>query len=659
MYAGINAPLVVAIFLLPQYHLYLWGLLSLGSAAAIVVGVARNRPTHPVAWLFVVAGVATFASGDITYDVLTRLLHRSNPFPSLADVFYLACYLFLSAGMVIMVRARRRRDGETGALLDALIITSGLSVLSWIFLVQPYVHAANMTLIAKLTSVAYPLGDILLLCVLVRLVFGGWAHNTSLRLLGTGALGLLGADCAYGWIQLHGSWKVGGPTDLGWVLFYVCWGAAALHPAMRELTLESPWRLRQLRPTTLALLSLSALAAPLLIVWRDVVGVPKDAGELAGASVVVFVLVLIRLTGLARVQAVNAGREQALRSFSERLVAATEVTAVWNAGVDAVVTIGAPAVIGCMVTEPRRHGEAVVVATWTELVGVTVEVAALDSPDDRRTVRLADGKTVGTTAKATMWTELDWSGAQFVRGRMLFAHDRPLPVDLLSVLGAIAAQLTLALERVELARVVQETHNERRFQSIVQHSSDLITLLGPDLRTIYESPAVAAALGGSPDGLIGRLQGELVHPDDEATARTELTKVLTGGLGTTATFECRVRRADGAWLIVDSVMTNLLDEPDVGAIVLNSRDVTARRSLEKELNHQAFHDTLTGLANRAAVPGPSLPCHGQGRPGRRSGRRAVLGPRRLQGHQRQLRASGRRPPAGGCGRTHPRLHSPR
>jgi diguanylate cyclase (GGDEF)-like protein len=78
-----------------------------------------------------------------------------------------------------------------------------------------------------------------------------------------------------------------------------------------------------------------------------------------------------------------------------------------------------------------------------------------------------------------------------------------------------------------------------------------------------------------------------------------LTKAFTGGLGTTTTLECRVRRADGEWITVDSVMTNLLDEPDVGAIVLNSRDVTARRSLEKELNHQAFHDTLTGLANRA------------------------------------------------------------
>src|SRR3984957_1220076 len=205
-----------------------------------------------------------------------------------------------------MVRTRRQRDGDSGALLDALIITSGLGVLSWIYFIQPYVHAADMTVFSKLTSIAYPLGDILLLCVLVRLLFGGGTRNTSVRLLSVGALGVLGADCAYGWIQLHGSWKVGGPTDLGWVLFYVCWGAAALHTAMRELTLEQPGRPRGLRLTSLALLSVSAPAAPLLSVYRDAAGFPRDAGVLASASAVVFVLVLLRLTGLARSQAVTA-----------------------------------------------------------------------------------------------------------------------------------------------------------------------------------------------------------------------------------------------------------------------------------------------------------------------------------------------------------------
>jgi diguanylate cyclase (GGDEF)-like protein/PAS domain S-box-containing protein len=599
LYMGANVPLVVLIFLFPRYHVYLWGLLGLGSAAAIVVGTARNRPAHRLPWFILAAGVTAFALGDITYDVLTEFLHQSNPFPSLADVFYLATYILLAAGMTMMVRTRRRRNGDAGALLDALIITLGLGALSWVYLIQPYVYAANVTLLPKLTSIAYPLGDILILYVMARLVFGDATRNVSVRLLTMGSLGVLAADSVYGWIQLHGSWRVGGPTDLGWVLFYVCWGAAALHPAMRELTVEQPWRARSLRPITLVLLSVSALVGPLLIVWRDVVGVPKDAGVIAAFSAAVFVLVMLRVTGLARAQAVVVRREQALRRFSESLVAATESSDVWKAGVEAVAAIEAVGVIGCMVTDPGGRGEEVLAATWSDLVGASVNVTGLDRKDDRIMVHLADGDSIAATSDATIWTELKLPARGVAPELILLAHDGPLPLELRASLDVIAAELTMALGRVELARVVQEARNERRFRSMVQHSSDLITLLGSDLRIIYQSPAAAAVLGRSPNAMIGQLPNDFIHPDDVANARAQLTKVLTAGLGSSATFEYRAAHTDGQWRSIDTVITNLLDDPDIGAILLNGRDSTERRALELELNHQAFHDRLTGLANRS------------------------------------------------------------
>jgi diguanylate cyclase (GGDEF)-like protein/PAS domain S-box-containing protein len=599
VYLAANIPLIVVIFRFPHLHVYLWGTLGVGSAAAMIVGVVRNRPAHRMAWVLLIFGVGTFAAGDITYDVLTEFLHQSNPFPSIADAFYLATYLLLAAGLVTMVRSRRRRDGDTGPLLDALIITAGLGVLSWVYLIEPYVRAAHMTEFAKLISVAYPLGDILLLCVAGRLAFENGSKNASVRLLVTGVVGVLVADSVYGWIQLHGAWKVGGPTDLGWVLFYVCWGAAALHPTMRQLTVEQPRRARPLSPTTLVLLSVTTLIAPGLIIWRDVVGVVADAGVLAAASVVIFVLVMLRLTGLARAQAVNASRELALRNFSERLVAASGRTEVWKAAVDAIAAIGAAGVVGCVVTDVTASKEAIVATTWSDVVGALVKVSMVEGVADQRSVTLVSGETVGTASQSTTWTQLELAETDLAHEKVLLAHDAPLPIELRSRLGAIAAQVTLALGRVELARVVHAERNEARFQSMVQYSSDLITLIGTDLRIIYQSPAVESVLGRSPDAVTGHLLSEFIHPDDLLTVQAQFTKVLTAGPRSSSTFEYRVSHLDGQWRTIDTVISNLLEQRSIGAIVLNGRDVSDRQVLEEELNHRAFHDTLTGLANRA------------------------------------------------------------
>jgi hypothetical protein len=106
-YLVVNLPLVVAIFWLPRYHVYLWGALGLGSAAAVTAGIIRNQPTRRSAWVFVALGVSAFAMGDISYDVLTEFMHERNPFPSIADILYLATYLLLSTGVAAMATVAR------------------------------------------------------------------------------------------------------------------------------------------------------------------------------------------------------------------------------------------------------------------------------------------------------------------------------------------------------------------------------------------------------------------------------------------------------------------------------------------------------------------------------------------------------------------------
>ncbi len=92
-------------------------------------------------------------------------------------------------------------------------------------------------------SVAYPLGDVLVLALLVRLLTpGARGGNRSVQLLVAGTLTLLVFDIAYGLLQLATSWQTGTLLDAGWVAFYTAWGLAALHPSMTDVAAPLPAR---------------------------------------------------------------------------------------------------------------------------------------------------------------------------------------------------------------------------------------------------------------------------------------------------------------------------------------------------------------------------------------------------------------------------------
>lgn len=215
-------------------------------------------------------------------------------------------------------------------------------------------------------------------------------------------------------------------------------------------------------------------------------------------------------------------------------------------------------------------------------------------------------------ARRVVWIYLSLSAAVFAadflllhggaRHVLLYAYGVSWVVVILCGLRALdrAYRTTrLALEDAEATEARQRARSERKFRSLVQHSSDVVTLVEADGLIQYESPAVEALLGFDPEALVGTSLLDLVHPDDVRAVTDRFQRVLSGGNGSSARLDARVRHADGQWRDIESVVTNLVDDHDVGAVVVNSRDVTARRALERELNRQAFHDVLTGLANRA------------------------------------------------------------
>ena len=138
----------------------------------------------------------------------------------------------------------------------------------------------------------------------------------------------------------------------------------------------------------------------------------------------------------------------------------------------------------------------------------------------------------------------------------------------------------------------------QRFRSLVQHSFDVIGVVGSDETMTSVSAAALGTFGRSPQDMEGTPLADWVHPEDLPRVRTLIEQAVSGAVGV-GLLDCRLRRDDGSWWYAEVAITSLVDDPYVGGVVLNIRDITDRRNLEAQLTHRAFHDELTGLANRA------------------------------------------------------------
>jgi len=172
------------------------------------------------------------------------------------------------------------------------------------------------------------------------------------------------------------------------------------------------------------------------------------------------------------------------------------------------------------------------------------------------------------------------------------------------------------------ALTVDLGRSEARFRSLVQKSSDVVLVIGPDGVTTYVSEAIERVLG-APQMQVGKHFLESVHPGDRALIAGVLDGLLVSP-GTEHAAELRLPHADGTWRWVEAIGQNLMHDPAVAGVVFNFRDVTDRKRLESQLQHDAFHDSLTGLANRALFSDRVTHALARSGKGRRRRRTAVL-----------------------------------
>jgi diguanylate cyclase (GGDEF)-like protein len=269
---------------------------GLASAAVIVLGVRRHRPARQRIWYCFAAGQVMWVLGDITFAIYRYVLHH-EPVPSPGDILYLMAYPVLIAGLFILVRGRTYGRDRAG-LIDAWIIATGLGLLSWAFLMRPIAQDLSLSVLARVISLAYPAIDVVMLAMIARLFIGPGARTPSYRFLMAAVLTLTGSDIALAVLTAFSSYH-GGLIECGWLLSYVMWGAAALHPSMRLLSEPAPDHAARLTRPRLAMLAATSLLAPALLLTQGL----RDPGHIDWiaigiGAVVLFLLVLARMAGL-------------------------------------------------------------------------------------------------------------------------------------------------------------------------------------------------------------------------------------------------------------------------------------------------------------------------------------------------------------------------
>ncbi|MHB8296741.1 MAG: putative bifunctional diguanylate cyclase/phosphodiesterase [Acidimicrobiales bacterium] len=151
------------------------------------------------------------------------------------------------------------------------------------------------------------------------------------------------------------------------------------------------------------------------------------------------------------------------------------------------------------------------------------------------------------------------------------------------------------------AAIRAATRSRALLEAVLANASDIMAIHDRQGRITYVSPSGRRLLGyDDPHSFVGHGILRLVHPDDREALLAAFSRwVATPGFGEAVGY--RLARADGTWLEVESVANNLLDDPVVSGLVATTRDVTERNQALAALSYQAFHDALTGLANRESL----------------------------------------------------------
>ncbi|MEV4636871.1 EAL domain-containing protein [Actinoplanes sp. NPDC049548] len=432
---------------------------AIAAAAACLVRAATVRGRSRAGWALIGLGVLSWGLGQ-GYGIYLYAFLGYQPLPSPADVGYLGMVALAPAGLLVLPVASQGMANRARTVLDGLMVAASLMLIAWIFVVDPLIVAGSDSALALVVSLAYPLGDVVLVTIVVYMLAlqRRRGHDFApLALVGAGSVAFAVSDIAYAYLQLIDAYTTGGAIDVGWFAGFCLILLAAGRPAP----------------------GLAGTATP------------HGSGQPYGV-LLPYVAVLAAL-----------------------------VTSVfWRTG----------------------HNSAFVTYSCSTLILLMVGRQVLTLLENRGLTRGLEARVADRTAE-------------------LYA-------------------------------------SEQRFHALVQHSSDVVTVVGTDSEVLYQSESVQRVFGYPARALTGRRLTNVIEAEQAAHLADALRSV-SGTPYASTVLEVTLRHRDRRERQAEITITNLLTDPNVGGLVLNTRDISERKELQEQLVHEAYHDGLTQLANRA------------------------------------------------------------
>jgi diguanylate cyclase (GGDEF)-like protein/PAS domain S-box-containing protein len=434
------------------------GLVCAAFAGAIGCLLAASRgDAHRRTWIFLACASISWGLGQLIWTAYDSY-GEEVPFPSYADAGYLGLAPLAAIGLLLIPSAIQTLAGRIRTVIDGMMIAGAVFLCSWVVVLDQVYAAGDDGLFTTTISLAYPLGDVVLISIAMYVLLRGRERRDQIMPMWMIVLGLSAfavADSAFAHLGAPAASGPGSVIVIGWFVCFVAIMLAGLRP-------------------------------PPVVTDRLVE--PEDTRTLG-------LLLPYVAVGLA-------------------------------------------------------------------LVTSSIEIVH-----------------TGQTDKVVSWCRMFIVAAMVVRQVLTLSENR---------------SLTRHLEE----RLVELRGSEQRFQSLVQHSSDVVTVIDVDGIVLYQSESIDRVFGFPVDAVSGKSIKMLLDEESARQLDRAVREIAAESYGIRV-LDLRVCKASGHLCQVEMTMTNLLNNPSVRGIVLNTRDVSERKMLEDQLVYSAFHDSLTTLANRA------------------------------------------------------------